>query len=107
MNPAAAIAERLIGVVNEIPGPQSNPFIVWALTTCGMSPAVADEVPWCSAFVNACCLLAGLPRSKSAAARSWLAVGTPVDAEFAAVGDIVILQRGTGVQPGPEVTAAP
>ncbi len=66
-----------------------------------------DDVPWCSAFANFIAWLLRLPRSKSLAARSWLAVGTPVPIDKAEAGfDIVILQRGTGKQPGPEVLNA-
>ena len=53
--------------------------------------------------------LLGLPRSRSLAARSWLAVGTPVLSHFDAQRgfDVVILQRGSGPQPGPTVLDGP
>jgi hypothetical protein len=50
----------------------------------------------------------GLDRSRSAAARSWLDVGDPVILASAQPGsDVVILSRGAGKQPGPEVVNAP
>jgi uncharacterized protein (TIGR02594 family) len=100
------IACKFIGM-KEVPGQKDNPFIVWALSLCGFQGA-HDEIPWCSAFVNAVAFILGLPRSKSAAARSWLLIGNPVSLDGAEVGnDIVVLKRGTGDQPGPEVINAP
>jgi uncharacterized protein (TIGR02594 family) len=67
-----------------------------------------DDVPWCSAFMNYIAWLLRLPRSKSLQARSWLAVGRPVNVEEAEAGfDVVILKRGEGQQPGPDVLNAP
>jgi uncharacterized protein (TIGR02594 family) len=67
-----------------------------------------DETPWCSAFVNGIAWELRLPRSKSARARSWLNVGVPVWINEARPGsDVVVLKRGTGIQPGPEVIEAP
>jgi hypothetical protein len=49
-----------------------------------------------------------LPRSKSLQARSWLLVGKSIKLEEAEPGfDVVVLQRGDGTQPGPEVIDAP
>jgi hypothetical protein len=68
----------------------------------------ADEVPWCSAFANYIAWLLRLPRSKSLTARSWLTVGMPIALESArAAFDIIVLKRGPGHQPGPEVLDAP
>lgn len=65
-----------------------------------------DAVPWCSAFANYVAWLLRLPRSKSLRARSWLLVGQSVE-EAPEVGfDVVILKRGGGDQPGPEVIEA-
>lgn len=59
--------------------------------------ATTDEIPWCSAFVNGIAWELGLPRSESAAARSWLAVGRDIPIDVAKPGfDIVILERGKG-----------
>jgi hypothetical protein len=67
-----------------------------------------DKVPWCSAFTNYICWWLRLPRSKSLRARSWLEVGFSIPDKDAEVGfDVVILKRGGGNQPGPEVIKAP
>lgn len=100
------LAQRLAGEVAEREGDKHHPAIVWAHELCGLSD-VADEVPWCSSFVNLVCWLARLPRSKSARARSWLLVGVEVPETEARPGDIVILKRGGGEQPGPNVISAP
>lgn len=107
---AYALAQRFIGV-KEIPGEKDHPLIVWWLSLCNL-PEFPDETPWCSAFVNGVCWLLdewGIPRTDSARARSWLRVGESVPSiREARVGwDIVILKRGTGPQPGPEVINAP
>lgn len=100
------IAKRFVGI-KELPGMNSNSdFIMWCLRLV-LPSAMNDETPWCSAFVNAICFILGLPMSRSAAARSWLNVGTPVDLADARVGfDVVIFKRGKD-QPGPEVIDAP
>lgn len=100
------LAQRFVGEVTERTSGE-EPFIQWCHASCGLSPDTPDETPWCSAFLNRLAWLLRLPRSKSAAARSWLLVGTPVPLSELAVGDVVILKRGTGTQPGPEVIAAP
>jgi len=100
------LASRYIGI-HEIAGSMAHPLISWWHSLCGFRLDTPDEVPWCSSFLNGMAWELRLPRSKSAAARSWLGVGTPVNPDFAVKGDIVILQRGTGPQPGPEVLQAP
>jgi uncharacterized protein (TIGR02594 family) len=103
---AYEVAKKFLGI-KEIPGYKDNPFIVWALSLCGL-PDSHDEVPWCSAFVHVPCLMLGLPTSGSAAARSWLKIGRKVSLDEAEIGfDIVILKRGIGEQPGPEIINAP
>lgn len=99
------LAQRFVGL-RETAGPKDNGFIVWAHSLCGLD--TSDETPWCSAFVNALAWIMRLPRSKSAAARSWLNVGMPIEIEKAEPGyDVVVLKRGTGPQPGPEIVNAP
>lgn len=103
------LAQRYVGI-QEIGGTVDHPLIVWWLSLCGMGVASPDETPWCSAFVNGVAWTLRLPRSKSAAARSWLLCGVPKakDLSDAEVGwDVVILKRGSGAQPGPETIAAP
>ena len=100
------LAGRFIGV-KEVSGPVSNAHIL-AMLRLDNTWVEGDETPWCSALVNYVCWLLRLPRSKSLAARSWLTVGIPIALESARPGfDVVILKRGEGEQPGPEVLAAP
>jgi len=101
------LASRYIGI-QEIAGQKDHPLIQWWLSLCGFPTDVHDEVAWCSAFVNGMAWELRLPRSKSAAARSWLTVGQAVAIADATVGyDVVVLKRGTDPQPGPDVIAAP
>lgn len=101
------IAHRFLGH-QEIPGEGHSPLIQYAFTLCGYGPNTPDEVAWCSAWAQIPAFVLGLPRSFSAAARSWLQVGVPVDLTSANVGfDVVILKRGQGAQPGPEILKAP
>lgn len=100
------LAQRFVGV-KEVPGGTSNPHILAWLQLDQGWPA-DDETPWCSAFVNYIAWLLRLPRSKSLRARSWLTVGVPVAEADARIGfDVVVLSRGSGTQPGPEVIDAP
>lgn len=99
------LAQRHVGI-KELAGNQHHPLIQWWLSLCGFSTDTPDEVAWCSAFVNGMAWLCRCVRSKSAAARSWLLIGTPVQLTDARVGwDVVVLKRGSGNQPGPEVTS--
>lgn len=93
--------------ISELAGKRNHPVIQTALWLCGFDPEEPDETPWCSAMVNLCHRLEGWPHTNSAAARSWLRLGIEVPIEKALAGDVVILKRGTGPQPGPEVLAAP
>lgn len=103
---AFELAQRFVGI-KEISGSQSNPYIL-AMLHLDQDWPEGDEVPWCSAFINYIAWLLRLPRSKNLAARSWLGVGMTVDLPDAEAGfDIVILKRGSGEQPGPEVLDAP
>jgi len=100
------IAQRFIGI-KEMAGTSSNPLIL-AMLQLDAKWVQDDQTSWCSAFTNFVFFLLGLPRSRSLAARSWLLVGTSVPLSDAQPGhDVVILKRGTGVQPGPTVLAAP
>ncbi len=103
---AFSLAQRFIGV-KEMDGSMDNAQLMAMLTLDNNWPE-HDEVPWCSAFVNYICHLLRLPRSKSLLARSWLEVGFAIDDDEAApYYDVVILQRGSGIQPGPEDATAP
>ncbi len=101
------LAQRYIGIT-EISGEKHHPLVSWWLSLCGFSLDAPDEIAWCSAFVNGIAWELRLPRSKSAAARSWLTVGQTVPLPAAGVGDVVILRRGSGAgSAGPEVLQAP
>ena len=76
----------------EISGPAENASIARYASEGGQFEWVNDDVtPWCSIFVNWCAVKSGLKGSGSAAARSWLNVGTPVSNPQP--GDIVVLWR--------------
>ena len=72
-----------------------NPRILEYLRSCETWHVgeLADEVSWCSAFVNWCITKAGLTGTNSLAARSWLNWGEKL--QEPAVGSVVILQRGS------------
>lgn len=80
------IAAQEIGV-SEILGKRNNPRIEMyhASTTLG---AAADEVPWCSSFVNWCIESAGMQGTNSAAARSWDKWGKDTPPIFGAVATV-------------------
>lgn len=97
---AFSLAQRYVGI-QEIGGEQDHPLVQWWLSLCGFPTDVHDEVAWCSAFVNGIAWELRLPRSKSAAARSWLTVGTPIELAQARVGyDVVVLSRGSNPAQG-------
>lgn len=54
--------------------------------------AKADEVPWCSAFVNWCMFVSGVSRTDKANARSWLSWGEPIVEPR--LGCVVVFKRG-------------
>lgn len=99
------LAERYVGT-DEVGGGLHNPAIM-AMLKLDMNWPDGDEVPWCSAFANYIAWLARAPRSKDLRARSWLTVGRGITLDQAEPGDIIVLQRGKGDQPGPEVLDAP
>lgn len=100
------LAQRFVGVA-EVPGASSNPHVVAMLRLDQAWPS-GDEVPWCSAFVNYVAWLLRLPRSKDLRARSWLGIGRSILLDRADAGfDVVVVKRGQGEQPGPEILDAP
>lgn len=102
---AYLVAKTYLGT-EEGPGKENNALIVGWLRE--VAPwASGDDVAWCSVFVTTIAKHLGLPFPRNPLglrARSWLAIGTPVQLSDArAEEDVVILKRGRGNQPGPEV----
>ena len=96
------LAQRSAGI-EEVPGPVHHPLIQFGFTLCGgYGLETPDEVPWCSAWLQIWPWLLELPRSKSAAARSWLLVGREIPLAQAHPGyDVVILDApGRGEKAG-------
>ncbi|WP_299125241.1 TIGR02594 family protein [uncultured Winogradskyella sp.] len=84
------IASAEIGV-KEVRGSRSNPQIIRYAEESGFNNYRSDETAWCSLFTNWVAYKAGLERTNSLWARSWLNVGVPVsDPE---PGDIVVFWR--------------
>jgi len=82
--------------VIEFAGVKANPRILLYFTKTGLKGtklAQSDETAWCSAFACWCMEQAGFRSTRSAAARSWLQWGTPI--EFPAHGAITVLWRGS------------
>jgi uncharacterized protein (TIGR02594 family) len=101
-----SLAWRYVGL-REGAGGLNNPLVVAMLQLDGAKIA-DDETPWCSAFANWIAWQLGCARSRSLRARSWLKVGQEVPPEKALRGfHVVVLTRGGGNQPGPDVIDAP
>lgn len=96
--------------IQEIPGQEDNLIINAVLqATMGRRWSIHDEIPWCGAMMYVVAYLLGLKTPPSPArARDWLKVGAIVPIDKAQPGfDIVIIKRGKGPQPGPDVFDAP
>lgn len=76
-----------------IPGDGHAEEVLRMFREAGHAEIKNDEVPWCSAFMNAVAWECGLPMTRSLMARSWLKVGTIVTKPE--VGDVCILWRGS------------
>lgn len=89
-----ALAEKR---VDEKTGERSHPRIIeyHQVTTL---KATSDEVPWCASFVCWALEKAGVPSTKSSAARSYLKYGHSI--ERPVPGCIVVLSRGTNPTQG-------
>lgn len=83
--------------VHEISGPKAHRQIQAYHSTTALR-ATSDEVPWCSAFVNWCMVQARQRGTGSAAARSWLEWGEPL--QRPRLGCVVILQSSRGPNAG-------
>lgn len=90
MNNVIAIASAEIGV-KEVSGTGINQKILNYAKDCDFRDYTSDETAWCSLFINWVAHKAGMKRSNSLAARSWLLVGTKTD--HPEPGDIVVFWR--------------
>ena len=90
MKNALEIASAEMGV-KEVRGKKANPRILQYAKDTGFRGYKSDETAWCSLFTNWVAYKAGLERSKSLLARSWLKVGVPV--EHPEPGDLVVFWR--------------
>ena len=88
------IAKKEIGH-KVVEGLNDNPRIIEYHSKTSLK-AQADEVPWCSSFVNWVLIGAGFKGTNSARARSWLAWGMALKSYRQ--GCVVVLKRGTGSQ---------
>ncbi|HSW67347.1 MAG TPA: TIGR02594 family protein [Bacteroidales bacterium] len=82
----------------EIAGIKHNERIVNYAREIGLDWVNDDETPWCSIFMNWCAMKAGAERTGKATARSWLSIGSAT--KTPALGDIVVLRRGTSAWQG-------
>lgn len=95
-------AQRFIGI-RELSGDKNHPLIVWWLSLCDLKEQ-PDETPWCSAFMNGMAWDCEKPRTRSAAARSWLELGRVKTLEEAEAVDDVVILKTTAEGPGADVT---
>lgn len=77
----------------EISGSEHNKTIIQYAKEAGHNWVNDDETPWCSIFIDWGAMKAGVERTKSASARSWLKVGEVITEPI--LGDIVIFKRGS------------
>lgn len=76
--------------VHETKGPEATARIVEYAKRTTLR-ATSDEIAWCSSFANFVVDTAGLSGTHSAAARSWLDWGAPLEAPI--LGCIVVFDR--------------
>jgi len=89
ISPWYNVAKKELGVF-EIAGPKHNPRILEYLQTVS-DEFKADEIAWCSAFVNWCFTECDAEGTKKANARSWLKWGRMT--EKPELGDVVVFWR--------------
>ncbi len=87
------MASQELGIT-EIPGKMNNPRISEYFRSIGAGHS-ADEIPWCSSFVNFILKKSGYKITGSGAARSWLKYGPVIPYKKYA---IVIFKRGAAWQ---------
>lgn len=83
--------------IDEITGEKAHPRIIEYHKATTLK-ATTDEIPWCSSFVCWALEQAGVPSTKSSAARSYLKWGYSIPTP--APGCIVVLSRGTNPMQG-------
>jgi len=93
--PHLRVAISQIGLY-EYAGDLSNPIIEQYLSSVDIHGK--DNIPWCSAFVNWCLQEAGMVRTRSGLARSFLSWGQEVKHPY--IGDIVVIKRGVSKTKG-------
>ncbi len=79
--------------VEETKGGLHNPTILKYFQESGNEWVHDDETAWCSAFMNAMAIRAGLEYSGKLNARSWLDVGQEVESPMP--GDVIIFWRSS------------
>lgn len=89
------IATGELGVREALVPGETNPRVAQYLGSTNLHRSLAhdDSTPWCSGFVNWCIEKAGFVGTDSAAARSWISWGRPLDVPRR--GCIVVLSRGS------------
>lgn len=92
-----ALARKEIGT-REVKGKGVNPRVLDYYKLTGAGWVADDAVPWCAAFANAMLALAGVPGTRSLAARSFLDWGRAVKKPYR--GAIVVFKRGNSAWQG-------
>jgi uncharacterized protein (TIGR02594 family) len=77
---------------NSAPGVHNQKIIAYHQTTT--LRATADEIAWCSSFVNWVIIQSGRKGTNSAAAKSWLAWGSPLATPQ--VGAVTVIKKKSG-----------
>lgn len=83
----------------EVAGPQANPQIIAYFARIGRADVLSDETAWCGGFAGFCLATAevsldAIPSSERLLARSYAAIGTPIDTPR--TGALVVLTRPGG-----------
>lgn len=87
------VAQAELGLdIREVAGPAHNPRIVMYHNSTGASAGNADEVAWCSSFVNYCVEQAGMTGTNSQWALNWDNWGQAVSGS-PREGDIAVFER--------------
>jgi uncharacterized protein (TIGR02594 family) len=93
--PWMKIAKGYLGT-KEVPGSIDNPTIVEMFRLAGHGWVKDDETAWCAAFVGACLARAGIPHTKSLAARSYETYGSKLSITAPIYGCIGVKRRAGG-----------